>query len=207
MKRPLIESALIYIKMIEDLEFDQMKISLKSFDIPQTIKAYKLLAEKVNYPFHIGITEAGIGSSGIVRSSIGIGILLWEGIGNTIRVSLTAPSVDEVIVGKEILKSLNKKVDELTIISCPTCGRCSVDLRKIVEEFKKKTVDIKKRLKIAIMGCVVNGPGEAKEADIGIACGKGKGVLFVKGKVIKKVNENEIVDTLINEIIVLTKNI
>jgi len=196
----MIESAKRNIDFFESEGFFQIIISLKSSDVQTTINAYREISEVVDYPLHIGITEAGTPFRGTIKSSIGIGALLLDGIGDTIRVSLTGDPVKEVLVAKEIMRSLhlyNKGVD---LISCPTCGRIEVDLIKIVSVVEKKISKIDKQLKVAIMGCVVNGPGEAKDADIGIACGKGFGLLFKKGKIIEKIKENNFIDRLIKEI-------
>jgi (E)-4-hydroxy-3-methylbut-2-enyl-diphosphate synthase len=196
----LVESAIRNVKILEDARFYDIVISMKSSDVKTTIESYKLLSQKVNYPFHLGVTEAGFGNPGIIKSSIGIGTLLYTGIGDTIRVSLTGPSTDEVKVGREILKSLGLSDSSPTLISCPTCGRCEIDIEKIAKEVEKRLIKIKKPLKIAVMGCMVNGPGEAREADFGITGGKGVGVIFKKGKVIKKVKESELVDSLMEMI-------
>lgn len=196
----MVESALRHIKILENLDFRDIVISLKASDILRTVEAYRLLSKKVDYPLHLGITEAGTIFSGTIKSSIGLGALLLEGIGDTIRVSLTADPCEEIRVAKEILKTLELRNFGRTIISCPTCGRTQIDLIKLTKEIEKKTEHIKKPIKIAVMGCVVNGPGEAREADIGVAGGKECGVIFRKGKVIKIVPENEIVSALIGEI-------
>lgn len=195
----LVGSALDYIKLFERLGFNKLKISLKAPDVTRTIQAYRLISKKVNYPLHAGVTEAGPLVESAVRSSIAIGALLMDGIGDTIRVSVTGDPRNEVIIAKEILQSLGIRNFGPQIISCPTCGRCKVDLIKIVEEFKDRLSAIRYPLsavKIAIMGCVVNGPGEAKEADIGVACGRGNAVLFRKGNIIKTIPEKEIVSAL-----------
>jgi len=166
----------------------------------QTIESYRLISEKVNYPLHIGVTEAGTLWSGTIKSSIGIGTLLSEGIGDTIRVSLTGDVLDEVKVGREILKTLGYIKEGIKFISCPTCGRTQINLIKIAEEVEKKLEKCEKNIKVAIMGCIVNGPGEAREADIGIAGGNGEGLIFKKGIVIKKVKEENLVEELMKEI-------
>ena len=196
----MVSSALRTIEWMEDLGFDQIKVSLKASDVPRTLEAYRLFSEKSDYPLHLGITEAGRGSDAIVKSSIGIGLLLSEGIGDTLRVSLTGDPVEEVRVGYEILRALKIRERGVEIISCPTCGRCEIDLNHLVEKVEKGVHRISQPITIAIMGCVVNGPGEAKEADIGIAGGKGVGVLFKKGKVIKKVKEKDFANVLLSEI-------
>ncbi len=196
----MVESALKHIAILEDLNFTDIVISLKASDVRLTIDAYKLMAEKVNYPFHLGITEAGTVWTGTIKSSIGIGALLLMGIGDTIRVSLTGDPVEEVKVGRQILKSLDIIQNEVTIVSCPTCGRCKIDLMHIANQVEEKLGRLKKPIKIAIMGCAVNGPGEARDADIGIAGGVGSALLFKKGKIIKKIKEKEILAVLIEEI-------
>ncbi|WP_427338689.1 flavodoxin-dependent (E)-4-hydroxy-3-methylbut-2-enyl-diphosphate synthase [Caloranaerobacter sp. DY30410] len=196
----MVYSALDHIRILEDMDFRDIVISLKSSDVHLTVKAYKKMAEIVDYPFHLGITEAGTIWKGTIKSSIGIGALLLMGIGDTIRVSLTGNPVEEVKVGKQILRSIGLLKDNVEIISCPTCGRTEIDLIKLVTEAEKRLKDINKPLKIAIMGCAVNGPGEAREADFGIAGGKGNGLIFRKGEIIKKVKESELLDELIKEI-------
>ena len=198
--RRMVTAALGHIKLLEDLDFDLIKVSLKAFDVPTTLEAYRMIAKKVAYPLHIGITESGTARQGIIRSSVGIGILLGEGIGDTIRVSLTADPCDEVYTAYEILKSLNLREHGPTLISCPTCGRTEVDIAVIAEQVAKYLENIKTPLKVAVMGCVVNGPGEAREADVGIAGGKGKAVLFKKGVRIKMVAERDILTELFKEI-------
>ena len=182
------------------MSFDQIVISLKSSDVLSCIHAYKLIAEKVDYPLHLGITEAGTLLTGTIKSSVGLGILLYEGIGDTIRVSLTGEPIDEVKVGIEILKSLNLREHGINLISCPTCGRTQINLINIAEEVQDKLSYIKKPLKVAVMGCVVNGPGEAREADIGIAGGNKRVAIFKKGEIIKTVPEENAVSELLNEI-------
>jgi len=196
----LVESAERHIRLLEDMDFTDIKVSLKASDVPKTIEAYRLFSERFDYPLHIGISEAGPPSSGTIKSAVGIGILLSEGIGDTIRVSLTADPVEEVRVAHEILKVLHLRGAGPEIISCPTCGRCQVDIRGIVKKVSRRLKDINKDIKVAVMGCPVNGPGEAREADIGIAGGKGVGILFKHGKVIKKVKEDEIFSVLMEEI-------
>lgn len=195
-----------YIKLIESLDFRDLMVSLKCSDVPQTIDAYRLMAQKCDYPFHLGVTAAGPELSGTVKSALGIGILLAEGIGDTIRVSLTGDPVQEVIVGKQILQGLGLRRFGPELLSCPTCGRTEVDIIGIankVEQALNKIKDEKGRLsglRVAVMGCVVNGPGEAKEADIGIAAGKGSGFLFIKGRPVRKIKESEFVSAIIKEI-------
>ncbi|MCR2042734.1 flavodoxin-dependent (E)-4-hydroxy-3-methylbut-2-enyl-diphosphate synthase [Anaerosalibacter massiliensis] len=196
----IVYSALEHIRILEDMNYTNIKISLKATDVPLTIKSYLKMAEYVDYPFHLGITEAGPVWNGTVKSSVGIGALLAMGVGDTIRVSLTGNPVEEVRVGKEILKSLDLLEDGVQIISCPTCGRTQINLFKLVKEAQDKLENIDKLIKVAIMGCPVNGPGEAKEADIGIAGGKGYGLIFKKGKIVKKVSEEKLLDELIKEI-------
>jgi (E)-4-hydroxy-3-methylbut-2-enyl-diphosphate synthase len=197
----LVESSREWIRFFETMDFFEIKVSLKSSDCLSTIRAYQLAAQAYDYPFHLGITEAGTPFTGTIKSCIGLGALLFQGIGDTLRISLTGSPVDEVRIGLEILKTLNLRQKGIEIISCPTCGRCEIDLLRIVEEVEERLSSFTHpSLKIAIMGCVVNGPGEAKEADIGIAGGKGTGLIFKKGKVVKKVREKELARTLIQEI-------
>jgi len=196
----MVEAALQQIKLLESLDFDLIKVSLKAFDVPTTIEAYREVAEKIPYPLHIGITEAGTPRRGVIRSAVGIGILLWEGIGDTIRVSLTAPPDKEVTAAYEILKSLNLRERGVTLVSCPTCGRAEVDIVALANAVEKELEKLNKPLKVAVMGCVVNGPGEARDADIGVACGKGKAVLFKKGKKVRTIEEKDILKVLMREI-------
>jgi (E)-4-hydroxy-3-methylbut-2-enyl-diphosphate synthase len=196
----MVEAALWEIDQFENLDFTGIVLSLKTSDVPTTIASYQLMAEKVSYPFHLGITEAGPAWRGTVKSSVGIGILLAQGIGDTIRVSLTGDSVDEIKVGWEILKALELRKRGVNLISCPTCGRCEVDLQQIIAELEPELDKITKPITVAIMGCVVNGPGEAKLADIGIAAGKGSGVLIRHGEIIKKIPQFEFISTLLDEI-------
>ncbi len=192
----LVESALEHVRIVEKLGYYQMKISVKASSVPMMINAYRLLSEKVDYPLHLGVTEAGSLFYGTVNSSIGIGTLLSEGIGDTIRVSLTAPPVEEIKVAKAILQALHLKKG-LKIVSCPTCGRTNINLLKIAEEVENNLqIFAAKDITVAVMGCVVNGPGEAKEADYGIAGGIHEGLLFKKGKIIKKVKEKDLVKAL-----------
>ncbi len=199
----MVESALGHIRQLEALEFYDIIVALKASDIHLTLSAYSKLANEVAYPFHIGITESGTRFAGTVKSSVGVGALLLGGMGDTLRISLTGDPVEEVRVGKEILSSLGIRSFGIRMISCPTCGRCQIDLDKIASEIEKRIEEIDKPLTLAVMGCAVNGPGEAREADIGIASGRGEALIFVKGEIIKKVNENEIVDALIEEIMKL----
>ena len=196
----LVESAIRSIHFFEDMGFDKIKVSIKSSSVLDTIKAYELLSERTDYPLHLGVTEAGTLISGTVKSSIAIGYLLLKGIGDTLRISLTRPPVEEVKVAYEILRAVGLRKVGPEIISCPTCGRCQIDLFSLVEEVEKGLSDVKTPIKVAVMGCVVNGPGEAKEADIGIAGGKGNGILFKKGKLLKKVPEHLLAQTLIQEV-------
>lgn len=196
----MVLSALRSIEWMEDLGFHQIKVSLKASDVPRTLESYRLFSKRSNYPLHLGITEAGRGLGAIVKSSIGIGLLLSEGIGDTLRVSLTGDPVEEVHVGFEILKALRIRQQGVEIVSCPTCGRCQINLMQLVKKVEKGVKGVKAPLTLAIMGCVVNGPGEAKEADIGIAGGKGGGVLFRRGEVVRKVRENEFVPALLSEV-------
>ncbi len=196
----MVEAALKQIHLLESLDFDLIKVSLKAFDVPTTIEAYQLIAQKIPYPLHLGITEAGLPRAGAIRSALGIGILLYLGIGDTIRVSLTADPKEEVIAAYEILKSLNLRQHGPTLVSCPTCGRCEVDLAGLAEAVEKSLAKLDKAIKVAVMGCVVNGPGEAKDADVGIACGKGKGALFRKGEVMRTVEEKDFLKALMGEV-------
>ena len=196
----MVNVALKQIKLLESLDFNLIKVSLKAFDVPTTIQAYQLIADKIPYPLHLGITEAGLPQYGAIRSAVGIGILLYQGIGDTIRVSLTAHPCEEVFVAYEILKSLGLRQRGPTLVSCPSCGRAEVDvvtLAEAVDEYLKK---IGKPIKVAVMGCMVNGPGEAKDADVGIAGGKSKGVIFRKGEIVKTVTEENLVEALMAEI-------
>ncbi len=196
----MVHSALEHIKILEDLNYENIKVSLKATDIDLTVNSYKKMAECVDYPFHIGITEAGTIWSGTIKSSVGIGALLQMGLGDTLRVSLTGDPVEEVRVGKQILRSLGLLKDKVEIISCPTCGRTQIDLIGLANKVERVLENVKKPIKVAIMGCAVNGPGEAKEADIGIAGGKDYGLIFRKGKIIKRVPEDKIIEELISEI-------
>jgi (E)-4-hydroxy-3-methylbut-2-enyl-diphosphate synthase len=196
----MVESGLRHVELLKSLDFHQIKISLKASDVQRTVEAYRLLSAKTDLPLHVGVTEAGALYSGVVKSALGIGMLLAEGIGDTIRVSLTRDPVEEVRVGFEILKALDIRRRGPEIISCPTCGRCNIELFDIVERVEKALMTTAEPLKIAIMGCVVNGPGEAKEVDIGIAGGDGNGVLFRKGKIVKKFAQEKLVDVLLQEV-------
>jgi len=196
----LVESVMNSVKLLEDFDFYDIKISVKASDIERTVEAYRRISELTDYPLHIGITEAGTLFSGTIKSSVGIGILLYEGIGDTIRVSLSAPPEEEVRVGWEILKALGLRKKGIEIISCPTCGRLEVDLLPIVSEIERRTLSIEKNIKVAIMGCVVNGPGEAGESDLALVCGKGVGLIYKKGKLLRKVKEEEMVEEFLREI-------
>jgi (E)-4-hydroxy-3-methylbut-2-enyl-diphosphate synthase len=196
----MVEAALKQVRLLESLDFDLIKLSLKAFDVPTTIEAYQDIAQKMPYPLHIGITEAGTPRSGIIRSTVGIGTLLYLGIGDTIRISLTTHPREEVIAGYEILKSLDLRQHGPILVSCPSCGRAEVDIVKLAGELEAELLKINKPIKVAVMGCVVNGPGEAKDADIGIACGKGRAVLFKKGKKIGVVEEKDFVKVLMGEV-------
>lgn len=196
----LVESALNQIDLMASFDFSDIKLAIKSANVPQSIDAYRQLSAKTDFPLHVGITEAGGLFSGIVKSSVGIGMLLAEGIGDTLRVSLTRDPVEEVRVGFEILKALGIRQRGPEIISCPTCGRCNIDLFSIAEAVEKALMTQTAPVKVAIMGCVVNGPGEAKEADVGIAGGDGFGILFKKGKVVKKFPQARLVDELLKAI-------
>ncbi|MBM3237997.1 flavodoxin-dependent (E)-4-hydroxy-3-methylbut-2-enyl-diphosphate synthase [Candidatus Poribacteria bacterium] len=196
----LVESAQKHIKILEQLDFYEIVISLKDSNVINMIDSYRLMAEQTDYPLHLGVTEAGTKFTGTIKSAIGIGVLLYEGIGDTIRVSLTEDPAEEVKVGFEILKSLGLRVHGPNIIACPTCGRCQINLIDIAYEIERRTAHIKKPLNIAVMGCVVNGPGEAKGADIGIAGGKGKGVIFKRGVKIKTVAEENLIEEFLAEL-------
>jgi len=201
----MVSSASRTIEWMEDLGFHQIKVSLKASDVLRTVEAYRLFSMKSDYPLHLGVTEAGKGSGAVVKSSLGIGLLLKEGIGDTLRVSLTGDPVEEVRVGYEILRALKIRERGVEIISCPTCGRCKIDLSKVVKKVERGVEKISTPLVVAIMGCVVNGPGEAKEADLGIAGGKGVGVLFKKGKIARKVKEKDFASVLLKEVQKMTE--
>ncbi len=201
----MVETALQYIKFFEKRGFRNLKISLKASDVGRTVEAYRKIAPLIPYPLHVGITEAGTLLTGTVKSSIGIGMLLAEGIGETIRVSLAAPPLYEVKVGWEILKALGLRKRGVELIACPTCGRLEVDLLPIVDEIEKRLEKLNVPLKVAVMGCVVNGPGEAKEADIGLACGRGVGIIFEKGKLVERVEEGEMVKKFVKRVFALAE--
>lgn len=196
----MVESAMRHIKILEKYDFSDILISLKASDIERTVEAYRLLARKVDYPLHIGVTEAGTIFRGTVMSSIGLGILLYEGIGDTLRVSLTADPVEEIKVAWEILKSLNLRRRGITVTSCPTCGRTEIDLIGLAKKVEDETRNINKNIHVAVMGCVVNGPGEAREADLAIIGGRKVGLITKKGKIIKRVAENDLLKEFIKEV-------
>ena len=196
----MVATALWEITLLEQQDFDQIKISLKAFDVPTTVEAYRQLADMVPYPFHLGITEAGTAQSGSIRTSVGLGYLLYEGIGDTIRVSLSDDSKEEVVVGYEILKSLNLRVKGTTLVACPSCGRADVDVRKLANDVDALLKKTDKNIKVAVMGCEVNGPGEAKDADVGIAAGAGRAVIFRKGQKVRVVSEEEMFTALMEEV-------
>lgn len=193
----IVESAERHLEILQDMNFNDIEVSLKASNVMLTVEAYRLFSGKYDYPLHIGISEAGPPSSGIVKSSVGIGILLSEGIGDTVRISLTAPPHEEIRVAYEILKSLGIRKRGPEIISCPTCGRCRINLQSLTEKVEQSLKDIKDPITVAVMGCIVNGPGEAREADFGIAGGKKVGLVFKKGKVIKKVKEEGLLEALL----------
>jgi (E)-4-hydroxy-3-methylbut-2-enyl-diphosphate synthase len=196
----MVNMALEQIRLMESLDFGLIKVSLKAFDVPTTIRAYETIAGKIPYPLHLGITEAGLARTGAIRSAIGIGILLYQGIGDTIRVSLTAHPCEEVFVAYEILRSLGLRQRGPTLVSCPSCGRAEVDIIALTEAVSERLERISKPIKVAVMGCIVNGPGEAKDADVGIACGKGKGAIFRKGKVVDTVSEDRFLAAIMAEV-------
>lgn len=197
----MVESALRHIRMLEDLDFRLIKVSLKASDVPRTLRAYRLLAKEVDYPFHAGITEAGRLLAGSVRSSVGLGLLLGEGLADTIRVSLTAPPEREVQVGWRILESMGLRARGVRLVSCPTCGRCQAGVMGIAARVEKAVAGIRTPMTVAVMGCAVNGPGEAREADIGLACGRSNGVIFKRGKILRRVSGPKMVDEFIAEIL------
>lgn len=196
----LVESALRHVRLLEKFDFTEICISVKSSDVPLNMAAYRLLHEKVDYPLHLGVTEAGTPTMGILKSAIGIGGLLCEGIGDTMRVSLTADPVEEVYAAKRILQACGIRRSGVNLVSCPTCGRTAYDMIPIAEELERRLADCKKNITVAVMGCVVNGPGEASAADIGVAGGKGEGMIFRKGKILYKVPQEKLVDALMEEI-------
>ena len=196
----MVNAAVKYIEFMERLDFDLIKISLKAFDVPDTIEANRLLAGRMPYPIHLGITEAGTPMRGAIRSAVGIGILLHQGIGDTVRVSLTSDPCDEVAAGYEILKSLNLSQRGPTLVSCPSCGRAEVDIMGLAVEVEERLSKMEKSITVAVMGCVVNGPGEARMADVGIACGNGRGVIFRKGEQVRTVDEADFLTALMEEV-------
>ncbi len=197
----IVESALDKVRIIEELGYDNLVVSIKSSDVMMCVKAHELIAEQCNYPLHIGITESGTLLSGNIKSSVGLGIMLYQGLGDTIRVSLTGDPVEEIKSAKLILKSLGLRKGGIEVVSCPTCGRTKIDLIGLANKVEAMVADIPLDIKVAVMGCVVNGPGEAKEADIGIAGGIGEGLLIKKGEIVKKVKEEELLETLRQELL------
>ena len=196
----MVESAMGHIRILEDLNYQEIKVSLKASDVMKTVAAYRLFSEQSDYPLHIGITEAGTLFSGTIKSSVGLGILLADGIGDTMRVSLTGDPKDEVRVGYDILKAVGLRQRGVNFVSCPTCGRCEINLIRVAEEVEKRLQGVDKKITVAVMGCAVNGPGEAREADVGIAGGKGEGLVFRRGEIVRKVPEEQLADALIEEI-------
>lgn len=196
----MVESALGHIRILEDLNYREIKISLKASDVMKTVAAYRLFSEQSDYPLHIGITEAGTLFSGTIKSSVGLGILLADGIGDTMRVSLTGAPKDEVRVAYDILKAVGLRQRGVNFVSCPTCGRCQIDLIRVAEDVEKRLQGVDKQITVAVMGCAVNGPGEAREADVGIAGGNGEGLVFRHGEIVRKVPEDKLADALMEEI-------
>jgi len=197
----MVDAALEEIRLLESLDFDLIKVSLKAFDVPTTIEAYEAIAKKIPYPLHLGITEAGLPWIGAIRSAVGLGVLLYEGIGDTIRVSLTtADACQEVEAAYEILKSLKLRERGPTLVSCPSCGRSETDIVGLAQIVEERLKGFEKTIKVAVMGCVVNGPGEARDADVGIACGKGRGVIFRKGEKVRTVEEPDFLEALMAEV-------
>jgi (E)-4-hydroxy-3-methylbut-2-enyl-diphosphate synthase len=188
------------VNLLENLNFDLIKIAVKAFDVPATVEAYRTIAARTIYPLHIGITESGLPQTGIIRSAVGLGILLNDGIGDTLRVSLSAHPREEVFTGYEILKSLNLREHGPVLLSCPSCGRSEADVFGLAEYVSDHLRKLGKPIKVAVMGCIVNGPGEARDADVGIACGKGRGAIFRKGKVVRTVAEHDFAQALLHEI-------
>ena len=197
----IVESALDKVHMIENMGYDNLVVSIKSSDVMMCVKAHELIAKKCPYPLHVGITESGTLLSGNIKSSVGLGIILYQGIGDTIRVSLTGDPLEEIKSAKLILKALGLRKGGIEVVSCPTCGRTKIDLIGLANQVEEMVADIPLDIKVAVMGCVVNGPGEAKEADIGIAGGKGEGLLIKKGEIVKKVKEEELLETLRQELL------
>lgn len=196
----MVESAMRHVKILEDLDFHDTIVSLKASDVPRMVQAYRLFAESTDYPLHLGVTEAGSKIPGTVKSAMGIGMLLSEGIGDTIRISLSEEPKEEVKVGKLILRSLGLRNDGVQVTSCPTCARTNVDVIKLVEQLENATEKLKKPIKVAVMGCAVNGPGESKKADIGIVGAPGNHLLYKEGKIVRRINDNEIMEVLLKEI-------
>ena len=196
----MVESALYHIKLLEDCGFYDIAVSLKASDVKTTVEAYRLMSKKSDYPLHLGVTEAGTAWGGTIRSAMGIGALLLDGIGDTIRVSLTADPIEEVIAAKEILRSAGLRENGIRVVSCPTCARCQINMIPIAEKVTKAVEKFKKPMKVAVMGCAVNGPGEAKDADIGVAGGNGCGLIFKKGEILRRVPEDRIFTELMLEI-------
>ena len=199
--KAMVKSALKHIRILEDLDFQDIKVSLKASDVLTTLRAHELLAKKCDYPFHVGITEAGTLLTGAVKSAVGIALLLDKGLGDTVRVSLSAPPEREVMVARTILRSLGLRHEGAEVVSCPTCGRCTIDVEGLSGEVEEKLAGVKDAITVAIMGCAVNGPGEAKRADYGVAGGKGQGVIFRHGRVVRKnVDESDIIEALLSQI-------
>ncbi|AIG27576.1 flavodoxin-dependent (E)-4-hydroxy-3-methylbut-2-enyl-diphosphate synthase [Brevibacillus sp. 7WMA2] len=196
----IVESAMNHVEILEDLNYDNITISLKSSDVPTMIQTYSLMAERRPYPLHVGVTEAGTQFSGSIKSAVGIGTVLSMGIGDTIRVSLTADPVEEIKVAKQILRSLDIVNNDPVVIACPSCGRCAIDLIGLATKVEDAVSTLKKPLKVAVMGCAVNGPGEAREADVGVAGGNGEGLIFRNGEIVRKVKEDELFEELMKEI-------
>lgn len=196
----MVESAMGHIRILEDLNYQEIKVSLKASDVMKTVAAYRLFSEQSDYPLHIGITEAGTLFSGTIKSSVGLGILLADGIGDTMRVSLTGAPGDEVRVAYDILKAVGLRQRGVNFVSCPTCGRCQIDLIRVAEDVEKRLQGVDRQITVAVMGCAVNGPGEAREADVGIAGGKGEGLIFRHGEIVRKVPEDKLADALMEEI-------
>lgn len=196
----MVESALGHIRILEDLNYREIKVSLKASDVMKTVAAYRFFSAQSDYPLHIGITEAGTLFSGTIKSSVGLGILLADGIGDTLRVSLTGAPKDEVRVGYDILKAVGLRQRGVNFVSCPTCGRCQIDLIRVAEDVEKRLQGVDRQITVAVMGCAVNGPGEAREADVGIAGGKGEGLVFRHGEIVRKVPESMLADALMEEI-------
>ena len=204
----MVDAALTEVGLLESLDFEMIKVSLKAFDVPTTVEAYRAIAQRIPYPLHVGITEAGLPWEGGIRSAVGLGALLEEGIGDTVRVSLTTHDVClEVACAFEILRSLGLRERGPTLVSCPTCGRCEHDVVDLAHQVEKRLRNRGENIKVAVMGCVVNGPGEARDADVGVACGKGKGVIFKKGKKVRIVDECDYLEALMNEVLSLCSDV